>query len=247
MKRITKIAAVFFFVFLLNFSSVWAVAEDAAAATVTPAINEGSLGSGGRRGGELRNQKATGTAVRQESREQIRETRQEIRETRQNFIQQRQEARAQFVEKLKVIRDERKKQIVEKLENRMNEINQNRTAQMLKHLDKMTEILNRIEQKGNEGIRGNKGEFEAAVAAARTAIEAARQAVEAQAGKTYAPNVVDEATLRGVVGASMSQLQQDLKAVREKILLAKKAVMDAALALARARGNVTPVATESGR
>jgi hypothetical protein len=172
---------------------------------------------------------------------------------RQNFIQQRQEIRTQFLEKLNVIRDERKKVIVEKLENRMNEINKKRTDEMLKHLEVMTGILDRIEQKGNPTspsatLGAGNIELTNAVAAARTAIATAKNAVEAQAGKTYTPAVVDEVTLRGVVGQSLNQLQAELKAVREKVILAKKALMDAYLALVKARGSVstTPIATESG-
>jgi DNA repair exonuclease SbcCD ATPase subunit len=181
------------------------------------------------------------------------DTRQNLRATasaeRQNLIQQRQEIRTQFLEKLNTIRDARKKAIVEKLENRMNEINKKRTEEMLKHLEKMGEILNRIEQKGNEGSVGSGGSITQAVVAARTAIETARTAIETQAGKTYTPVVVNEATLRGVVGQSLAALQADLKAVREKVILAKKTVMDAYLAFAKMRGNVnvTPIATESGR
>lgn len=122
---------------------------------------------------------------------------------------ERKEARMEFKENLKKIKDEKKQKIVEKLDIRFNEVNLKRTAQMTKHLDRMTEILSKV-----------TGD----TASASSAIQTARDAVTAQAAKTYVITISTEANLKMDVGKVRSQLEYDLKAVQELVKSARLAV-----------------------
>lgn len=117
--------------------------------------------------------------------------------------------RAAFKEKLAEIKDEKKQKIIEKLDTRFNEVNAKRTAQMTKHLDKMSEIL---------------GKVTGDTSSARAAIQTARDAVTVQAAKTYVITISTEANLKTDVGKVRSQLEADLRAVNELVIAARKAV-----------------------
>ncbi len=189
---------------------------------------------------KLENKKSTDSAKKEDSENEFEAKRTELRQA--------------FQEKLKIVRDEKKKTRVERLEAQMNEINKKRTDEMLKNLNKMQALLARIEEIAKElldkfGVKINLTNYTAASKNAASAIAAAQAAVQAQANKIYTPNIVSEAALRVTVGQNVSQLQADLRAVREKVLAAKKALIDVYLALAKARNAaipVTPTASPSG-
>jgi phosphatidate phosphatase PAH1 len=117
--------------------------------------------------------------------------------------------RATFKENLKKIKDEKKRVIVEKLDTRFNEVNAKRTSEMGRHLDKLTEILAKV-----------SGD----VAGASSAIQTARDANTLQAARTYTITITSEANLKTNVGKVRNQLEFDLKAVNELVILARKAV-----------------------
>lgn len=114
----------------------------------------------------------------------------------------RKDIRENFKTKLRSIRDEKKKALVEKLDARFAEVNTKRTTQMAKHLDKMTEILGKTIPE----------------------IQKAREANTAQAAKTYIITITTEKNLKMDVGKVRSQLEADLKAVHELVVAARKAV-----------------------
>lgn len=133
----------------------------------------------------------------------------EIKEDRLKLKDDIKERRADFKLKIAKIKDEKKKAIVEKLDIRFNEVNAKRTAQMTKHLDRMSEIL---------------GKVTGDTASAGSAIEIAREAVTAQGEKTYVITISTEANLKMDVGKVRSQLEADLKAVNELVKSAREAV-----------------------
>ena len=114
----------------------------------------------------------------------------------------RKDIRDGFRAKLKTIRDEKKRAIVERLDTRFNEVNAKRTSEMGKHLDKMTEILGRVSPE----------------------IQTARDANTAQAAKVYTITISTEKNLKIDVGKVRSQLEADLKAVHELVVAARTAV-----------------------
>ena len=141
------------------------------------------------------NKKATSAAERKGARLELRDDIKERRET--------------FKTNLKKIKDGKKQKIVEKLDIRFNEVNAKRTAQMAKHLDKMSQILARV-----------TGD----TASASSAIQTARDSVTTQAAKTYVVTISTEDKLKMDVGKVRSQLEADLKSVNELVIRARKAV-----------------------
>lgn len=133
----------------------------------------------------------------------------EIRQDKMELKDDIKERRETFKVNLKKIKDEKKQKIVEKLDTRFNEVNTQRTAQMTKHLDKMSEILTKI-----------IGD----TTSANSAIQVARDAVTVQTAKTYVITISTEDKLKMDVGKVRSQLEADLRAVNELVIAARKAV-----------------------
>lgn len=144
------------------------------------------------------------------------------------------ERRDQFKEKLLTIRDERKKTIVERVANRMSQVNTNRTNQMTKHLGTMSEILKKVASRAATAKEKDKdtSSVDSAVAAAQAAISAAQTAVSAQAGKENVVTISSETGVGQDVKNTMNTLQSDIKGVYAQVVAAREAVRTAVKALA---------------
>lgn len=178
---------------------------------------------------------------------------QELKEKREDFLSevktQREETKAEFEakreayrEKFTTLRDEKKKDILENLAQRITKINAERIERMTAHVAKMNEILQRIVAKAAE--EKDKGRdtasVDSAVSAAQSAIVAAQDAVAIQAGKEYIVAITSETNLKNDVGLVKRTLESDMKAVHEKIVAARKAVSSAIRVLATLRGETVP-------
>ena len=116
----------------------------------------------------------------------------------------------------KQIRDEKKQQILERLNNQLNLINDRSTKAMIKHLERIQALLNKI-----------KARVPAVdIATAQAKISEAKTAVEVQAAKEYLIEFSNEPGLRAGASTAKRQLHADLKALREEIRLARQAVVD---------------------
>ena len=136
--------------------------------------------------------------------------------------------RENFKEKIKTIRDERKKLLTEKIDNRMSTVNKNQTDRMLNALERLTEHVNKLEErlvlsKAN-GV--DVSEVEILIATAKNSISTALVAVEEQASKDYVFTIVDEKNLGQSVKSSFDSLSQDLKAVQKLLVKAKEDVVN---------------------
>lgn len=131
--------------------------------------------------------------------------------------------------RLDTFRDQRKATAAARISENLNKINDKQTAQMLKHLDKMASILNRLEGRVNRSTPDIKDSALAgtAIADAEAAIASASSAVKAQAGKDYTVTVTSEGKLRIDIKKVRDMLHSDLKAVREAVIKAKQAVANA--------------------
>lgn len=165
-------------------------------------------------------------------------------QNRQTAAVQIQAAREVFQAKLASIKDTKKRTIVENVQNRMTEINTQRTDIMMSHLSVMSDILDRVASKAGELQNNGKdiSSVTSAVASARTAIEAAREAVAAQAGKVYSITISTENTIKNNVLTTRKSLETDVLATHQKIVAARKAVYNAIKALAILRGEPVPEA-----
>ncbi|TSC86645.1 MAG: Uncharacterized protein G01um10147_857 [Microgenomates group bacterium Gr01-1014_7] len=123
---------------------------------------------------------------------------------------------AALKKKLDAFKDRKKATYSAKISENLNKINQKQTASMLKHLDKMTSILTKLEK-----IEG------ASTADAKTAINAAKAAVSAQAEKDYTLVVTSESKVKTDSQSLRDSLHTDLKAVRALVVDAKQSVANA--------------------
>lgn len=125
---------------------------------------------------------------------------------------------AAFKEKLKTIQDGRKKEVTQRIQTKLADINKKRITHYREILKRLSNILVRLEEK-NPDLDIEK---------AKQAIVVAQAAVDAQAAKEYIPAIKDENTLRQTVGSSMTQLQKDLQTTKLLVQAAKDAVMEVA-------------------
>lgn len=117
--------------------------------------------------------------------------------------------------KLERFKDKKKAEIADRVNTNLNKINQKQTAQMLKHLDKMSAILDKLEARKTAN---------AAISAARSSITSASSAVKLQADKDYTLTVSSETKVKADAEKVRDLLHQDLQAVREQVIEAKQAV-----------------------
>jgi len=132
---------------------------------------------------------------------------------------------------------EQKKNIIERIYERVNELNKRITDYYLDVLEKLGEILAKIESRAEKfkAQGANTNEVEKCVGNAKTKIEKAKDAVLAQAQKVYsAPQVTTEKNLKLNVGAIRKQLYYDLKAVEKSVKDARSAVQNCAVLLGKA-------------
>lgn len=150
----------------------------------------------------------------------------------------RQTARAAYQAKLAAIKDERKKALLEKIDNRISTINKNSVDKMSLALEKLSTYLTKIAEKTSalKAAGTNTTIVESAIVAAQTAITTARAAVAAQVIKQYVITLGDESTLKTTVGATLSQFRQDISATHKTVQDAKFAVVKAQVEFVKLTG-----------
>lgn len=124
------------------------------------------------------------------------------------------------------MRDARKKLVVERVQERLNNVNERRTEHFLNVLERLSTILDKIESRTEKAKTEGKevAAIESAITSARTAILTAQSAVGAQKAKTYEITVTDDRTAKGEVEATVKQLHADLKSVYDTVVAARQAV-----------------------
>lgn len=129
---------------------------------------------------------------------------------------------------IRKMRDARKKQVVERVQTKLGEVNERRTDHFLKVLERLSMVLDKIESRMEKAKAEGKNvaSIETAIASARTAISSAESAVNTQKAKTYEITVTDDTTARNDVGAAVKQMQEDLRAVQDAVQAARSAVQN---------------------
>ncbi len=154
--------------------------------------------------------------------------------------------KTEFRRKLAIIKDAKKKAIVERISTNCQSINMKRTDKMTEMLAKLSTILTNVSGRTASAAAEGKDTtaVESAVTTAQSAIADAQVSVAAQAGKTCTITLTTEANLKTDVGNTISSLEADLKFVYAKVIEARKAVGDAIRALSGVIGEpLTPVTT----
>lgn len=155
-------------------------------------------------------------------------------QNRRNALRQQTKDRlAALRQKLTQLKDQRKAAIVERINTKLARVNEKATNRMTTVIEKLDSILARIDNKTQSASAQGKdvSTAQGMVASANNALADAKSAVSSQAGKDYTIQISSEDSLRSDVGATFSQLQQDLRSTRKTVIQAKQAVMQAARAL----------------
>lgn len=131
--------------------------------------------------------------------------------------------------RLEKFKDKRKAEIAERVSTNLGKINQKQTSQMLKHLDKMSTLLDKLEARVNKSTQDIKdpAAVKAAIAETRSKIASATAAVKSQSEKDYTLTVSTENKVRADAQALRNQLHADLQAVRKQVVEAKQSVANA--------------------
>lgn len=172
-----------------------------------------------------------------------------IAENKTEAIQRFKNKRDDLKARIREIKDEKKKALAERIDAKITRINANRTEQMTKYIERMKELLGKIQAKSDEAKNAGKNTttVEAAIKAAQAALDKSAAAVATQAGKQYVATITSEATLKNNFGSVARQLEADLKTVRQTLIDAQKAVANTAKVLGQVRGieSSTPSAEQN--
>lgn len=167
-------------------------------------------------------------------REQVSQMRQEV----QSKIQA---EKAALKEQLQKIKDVRKQQVVENINDKIVSINEKYTGKWSDSLDKMQTNLTALQAKATSTSAGVQTD----ITAAQTAITVAKTAVSAQAGKTYSIQVVSDATLRTTVGQTVTEFRTDLLGVQKQVMAAHTAIQKVRMDLGENSAMPTGTASSS--
>lgn len=150
--------------------------------------------------------------------------------TESSIFENRQEKHQKFHEMLQGIKDEKKRDAIERVDTNLAAINKHYTTMLMTVLSKFEAILTRIIEKTHVLADGgtNTAAIDADITDAETAISEAKDAVTAQSQKDYTLSITSETTLKEVAVAMREQLHADLKVAKEAVQQAHKAVKLAA-------------------
>ncbi len=147
----------------------------------------------------------------------------------------------EFKSQISLIRDERKKMIVEKIDNDILASNSKLTDKMSQALAKMSIILDKLKIKSTALKTEGKdtSALDAAITAAQTAIDNAKTSVAAQSQKQYSATITDDITLKNVIGQMVSGFRLDIMTVHKQVSDAKASVAAAIAQAAKLMGSPT--------
>ena len=117
--------------------------------------------------------------------------------------------------KLETFRDKKKAEVADRVNSNLNQINEKQTMQMLKHLDKMSALLTKLETRTGGST---------AIIDTKASIASATAAVKDQAAKDYTITITSESAVKKDAKKVRDALHTDLKNVRKLVIDAKQAV-----------------------
>jgi len=148
--------------------------------------------------------------------------------------------REEFQAKLEAIKDEKKATIVERIDTRLAERNQRITDRLLGHLERISAIIDKMEDDLSNAPEGDTTKVDAAIASARGAVTTAEVAVVTQSGNSYIIELGEESELKTVVEATVNQFRTDMEVAITSVKVARDATQEAARALAAFRAAANP-------
>ena len=180
--------------------------------------------------------------IKQERDTRMEENKQKREDLKTEIETKREEAKAEmetrreeFKAKLEALKDEKKVAVVERVDTRLAERNQNITDRLLGHLERISGVIDKMEDRLASAEGGDTSTVDSAIATARLAVASAESAVVAQSGNTYVIELGDEAELRSIVEATVGQFRSDMGVVITAVKSARDATQKAAQVLGEFR------------
>lgn len=178
------------------------------------------------------------TALQEKQASKVAEIKARVAEKQAEVKERREERRELLVSKLKKVKDQRKATVVQRVDGNLVKINEQKTAQLSQHLEKMSEMLRKIESRLNQAAANGKNVSEAqvAIASASAAITKAEELVVAQSSKSYTISISSESALKSNVVTTRDSLHQDLQAVHQLVVEARHTLALALSSVAKLGG-----------
>lgn len=183
------------------------------------------------------------------------ENRQATLEARMEMRKLRFEERLKLIEqhrenlktRLETFKDQRKNNIILRLDSKIASISSRRTERMGNAVDKLDKLLDTIKNKA-ENINGcDKSELSDTILLAEEAVSSASAAIDAQINKTYTIDTTSEETAFDNIGQTIKLLTEDLRNTHKYVQEAKLAVVKAAVDLRKLKAcikiNISPSGT----
>lgn len=147
-----------------------------------------------------------------------------------------QQNREEFKEKLETIRDERKQEIVSKIDENLAKLNSKWVAQWNTALERLNQIVAKIETRAEAAASEGKdvARVQENISAAKTAINAAQDAVNTQSEKIYTITITTEQNLGQDVRTTINLFHNDIKNTKDAVDAAKRATVTALTSLKNA-------------
>ncbi|MDP1706334.1 MAG: hypothetical protein Q8L36_00760 [bacterium] len=163
-----------------------------------------------------------------------------IESIKQEFEAKREEAKTSFEtkrealkEKLSIIKDEKKQEVVSRLNENINELNKKKTEEFSKVVAKLEGIWASIQKRASQVAQNGVevGFISDTQIQINSLFSAAKDSLNQQAGKSYELNITTENNLKTDIGQVRQTLESDLKAVREKMGAIKELLYKTAIQL----------------
>lgn len=180
-----------------------------------------------------------------EKREQDKEkVKTEIEKAHQKFQNQMELKRAELKEKsianrerlkdkLKIIKNEKKQNLVLNISDNIEKINIKATDRLGSLLGKIENALLNIKERADKANANgsNVDEVYTLITKAEVSIAEARASISTQIGKTYKIEITDESTLKSTIQTIRDVFHQNIKVVQEKVKIVHEAVKTTAQSL----------------
>lgn len=160
----------------------------------------------------------------------------QVQETKQKIREGAEAKKVQFKERIQKVKNEQKRETVERISQQTNELNirmMNHFFQVLNRLEKvLANIVSRVDKA--EANKWDVSGVRTMIKSAEEAIASAKTAIEAQKIKTYIPEITGaEEKLKVEVGEVRKALHGDLVVAREKVMAAYEFIKAVSKALAQ--------------
>lgn len=167
---------------------------------------------------EMQNGKVTQNTTGESIQEKIKDKKQEIEEKRREVR-----------ERIQAIKNERKRQVLEKIDENIQAINSKWVLRWNSVLDRLESILGKMEVRADklEDAGYDMTEAKEKIAEADTLISEARSVISQQEAKLYLLEIGTEENLGESVSAEIAVLREDLQIARESVFAVREKMVEA--------------------